>query len=785
MKLFYNASIKQKLEVVILVTAAAVLLLSLLLFMAVEINSAREDAESRLSVLATVLGANSSAALAFRDRDTGKDVLVTLSSQKEILRASIIESDGDLFAEYLSPRYQSKAGSAQQETLIGMILGLVEIEEPIVLDGDTIGYFKIVGDMSRVHSQLLSQSLMALGVFIVSMVLALLLSNRFQRVLSVPVRRFLDTMEAVAQSRDFGRRAERSSNDELGTLVDGFNLMLDQLQSYDLELASYRENLEHLVAERTAELESAKKGAEAASRAKSNFVATMSHEIRTPMSGVIGFTGLLEKTVLDANQQDYLNVITTSANSLMDIIDDILDFSKMEAGKIKLHSSDFDLEALIDGVRELFVPKAASKGLVLLTSVSPDIPAHLQGDPLRLRQVLINLISNAVKFTDQGQVSLVVNSESRDDHGIDLAISVRDTGIGIEEKQQSLLFQAFQQCDGSMTRQHGGTGLGLAIVQRLISLMGGKILVSSALGKGAEFTIKVRLGLTEEQALFNSPMVEVTTPSSAEMADRNMPLSAVSSTMLADQRILVVDDSPVNLLLAKTLLVQAGAEVVAVEGAAKALALLPARSFDLILIDLEMPDMTGIEATRKLREPGSGAEHVPIVAVTAHAFAEKRCEVKDAGMDDLLAKPYFPEQLYAIVDHWCNGARAGYESGSFANVDALPIYDRGAALAAAAGDEEHAAQVLTAFMESLPASETAIRTAYAATDYAALNQSLHRLAAAAGGCGAAIIEAKAGQLQEMLAQRPVPLEQLDSAVSSVLDQVGLFTGHVQGSVSQS
>jgi signal transduction histidine kinase/ActR/RegA family two-component response regulator len=648
MHLLQNASIKHKLEAIILVTTASALLLSLLLFMTVEINSARGETAARLQSLALLLGANSSAAITFNDYSTAEDILETLSTQKDVINATIFLENGDVFASYLATNYATIEDGNEDSSLIDTYFSLVSVNQPIFLDSERIGSLSIVGDMSRARSLLFHQSLMILGAFIVSMLFAFWLSNRFQRVISKPVQQLLRTMKKIAVKRDFSHRAKRLSNDELGSLVDGFNAMLDRIQRHDSKLAAYHQDLDRQVSERTQQLNTAKNEAEAASQAKSDFLATMSHEIRTPMSGVIGFGHLLKKTALDNQQLEYVDIIISSAQSLLEIIDDILNFSKMEAGKLSLEYSNFVMETLTHGVEMLFAPKALEKGVTLTSSVAEDVPSMLYGDPARLRQVLINLVGNAIKFTDEGSVNVRIDKEGEQGDEVTIRITVSDTGIGISPKQQLQLFQPFQQCDASITRNYGGTGLGLVIAQRLVGLMDGKITLTSEPGEGSTLVARAHMKkatkIHENNKLIN--LSEKTTsafktPGYAEDVDSSF----------SDLTILVVDDSNVNLTLAKTLLLKKNAHVVAVTSALEALEIIKRQQFDLILMDLEMPKMSGIEAAKKIRKK-LDSNTLPIIALTAHVLPIKQEYVLNAGMDDLLAKPYLPDQLYAIVSKW-------------------------------------------------------------------------------------------------------------------------------------
>ncbi|MET0004571.1 MAG: ATP-binding protein [Candidatus Thiodiazotropha sp.] len=780
MYLLRNASIKHKLEAIILVTTASVLLLSLLLFMIVEINSARGETATRLQSLAILLGANSSAAITFDDQSTAKDILSTLSTQKDVVEATIFLNNGESFARYQSENYKSTLDFSDNRSGIGSYFKLVAIKEKILLDGENIGYLHIVGDMSRAHSLLLHQSLMVLGVFIVSMLFAFWLSNRFQRVISRPVQQLLRTMKKIAVKRDFSHRAKRLSNDELGSLVDGFNAMLDRIQRHDSKLSAYHQDLERQVTERTHQLNTAKNEAEAASQAKSDFLATMSHEIRTPMSGVIGFGHLLKKTTLNDQQREYADIIISSAQGLLEIIDDILNFSKMEAGKVTLEYSNFVMENLAHGVEMLFAPKALEKGIILTSSVADDVPPLLYGDPAKIRQVLINLVGNAIKFTDEGSISIKIDKEDQQGDEVTILITVSDTGIGISQQQQSQLFQPFQQCDGSITRNYGGTGLGLVIAQRLVDLMEGEITLTSKPDEGSTFVTRIHLNTAKKaEGIEQLPDIPNIT------ANLLVPPDGIDNTdSLFDKlTILVVDDSNVNLTLAKALLLKKGAQVVAATSALEALEAIDSREFNLILMDLEMPKMSGIEATRKIRETHDSRQ-LPIVAVTAHVLPQKKEDVFDAGMDDLLTKPYLPDQLYRIVSKWTGHLyNPADEQLPHSKIDGdSAIYDQQTALASVANDNKTAELILDEFLEMLPGCEAALKEACSAGDHTALYQTAHKLEGSASTSGASSIYEEAVTLKTALKQKSVQSDQIDRCVTALLEQTDQFRQYFSNKV---
>ena len=386
-----------------------------------------------------------------------------------------------------------------------------------------------------------------------------------------------------------------------------------------------------------AEMERAKVAAEAATLSKSAFLANMSHEIRTPMNGILGMTDLALEISVNDEQRDYLSLVKSSAGSLMKVINDILDFSKIEAGRLDLESIEFDLRSLVDSVEKMMTLPAREIGLDLRCDVSPDLPEIIVGDPGRLRQLLVNLMGNAIKFTQRGGVTVLVESESRSDEGMSLLFTVADTGIGITVDQQRSIFQAFTQADGSTTRKYGGTGLGLAISSQLVTLMQGHIWVESETGRGSTFRFTARFGL-------NSAAVDPAQPAVRSVAARDaIPCSVTVPPMeIANSgfRILLAEDNLVNQKLAVRLLEKRGHSVVVAMNGLEALEALEHEGFDLVLMDVQMPEMSGLEATEAIRiKERETGRHIPIIAMTAHAMRGDRERCLEAGMDGYTTKP--------------------------------------------------------------------------------------------------------------------------------------------------
>ncbi|HRA42610.1 MAG TPA: ATP-binding protein, partial [Gammaproteobacteria bacterium] len=568
----------------------------------------------------------------------------------------------------------------------------------------------------------------AILIFLFGLSISALLAYRMGRNLSHPI---LEMGKVVNKIREgaLNTRTQVSSYPELKMLGSGINAMAETLENAHNELQhkinqatlSLRRTLETIEVQNI-ELEMSRRAAEHANKIKSEFLADMSHEIRTPLNGVVGFVNLLQKTELNPKQQEYIRTIQKSANNLLAILNDILDFSKMEAGKLRIERSIMDVRECIDEILNLLLPHAQEKNIALIPLIYSDVPAQVLGDPLRIKQIVTNLVSNAIKFTERGSVIVRVMLENESFPHTTLRVNVTDTGIGLSPEEQKVLFHAFNQTKSA--HKSGGTGLGLVISKKLVEQMGGTIGVESEPQQGSTFWFTFQVESTPQVEF--TAQVEPTLETQPALTSSTLSSFVPSLDVLEPPvNVLAVDDNPENLKLIRILLEDMGIEVTTTDNGKAAIVAVRQKTFDLILLDIRMPNMTGLEAAHIIRnvEAEYHRKPTPIIALTANALAAEKESLFKNDINDYLAKPIGEIELKNILKKWIQ---------SETNVCTI---DWALGKQLAGGRVELAQEFFEKLREILPLEKQRINDDYQKRNWQAFSDRIHKLHGACCYCG--------------------------------------------------
>jgi signal transduction histidine kinase/CheY-like chemotaxis protein/HPt (histidine-containing phosphotransfer) domain-containing protein len=773
---FRNLSIRSKLMVITMIVSTISLLVASGAFLAKDASIGRRELLESIGTDADMVSRNSTAALSFQNQADAAETLSALRAADNIDAAWTFTTDGKVFATYFrdhefpTPTAEFIRGGVPFEGS-----NFFQVSRPVVLNDQTIGTVVVRCNLDALTERYHDYIKVILLVITASTGIALVLVARLQRAVSGPILNLAETAKTVSSEKNYKLRAKNSGKDELGTLVDCFNQMLDEIQRRDQELQTHHDHLEEQVNRRTEELRKvnseltiAKELAEQTSRTKSAFLANMSHEIRTPMTAIVGYAELmLDPEQDDADRKDCVQVIRRNGAHLLELINDILDLSKIEADKMTVERIRVNLPQMVTEVVSLMRLRAVQKGLDFEVTYETPIPKEILADALRVRQILVNLIGNAVKFTSTGQVKLHI-SQKRLGQSNRIRFAISDTGIGMDEAQRAKLFQSFSQADDSMTRRFGGTGLGLTISKRLAVILGGDITVESEVGKGSCFTVEIDAGDLSDVEMLHG-LVESMAP---------LPeTSHVMTKVVLNGRILLAEDGLDNQRLISTHLRKAGAEVTIAPNGQVALDLVEHEPFDLILMDMQMPVLDGYGSASKMRKLGYT---MPIIALTAHAMADDRAKCINAGCTEYLSKPVDREKLLSTVADYLARARgitggATQTAQSQLSMEPQKTQSPGGIESEFANDPDMK-DLVDEYVQRLPVEVAKMTSLLNSGEIESLRRVAHQLKGSGGGYGFNQITSLAAVADHSI-KDGAPIEKLKSEIDSLIEHIRAIRGY--------
>ena len=587
-----------------------IFLLSLVLF---ALFSALSTAKDRGNSYADILAYNLQASLAFSDQESARVTLESVANISDVTGIEVIEQQGSVFVKTGSvPEHSTSSYASFRSFYVARSL--------VTVGNENLGVVRVALTLDPIYTTALQVSAYAFLLWLLALMFSVPLTRALNRRVTLPLARISELMKRSAAEETFDERVKFKRNDELGETAAALNNLLDRVADRDTRLSAFIE-----------ELTLARDAAESATRAKSSFLANMSHEIRTPMNGVVGLIDLVKLEGLNDKQLTWITSMERSAEALLNVIDDILDFTKIESGKLNISPSDFELSPCIESVMDLFYEQATTRNIALTLTIDESAPTSLFTDQGRLRQILTNLIGNAFKFTTQGRIEVIVGVATI---GVrpSVRVTVSDTGIGIPKDQFDLVFARFQQIESGLTRRYGGAGLGLSICKELASLMGGTMDFESSETSGSQFWFDIPI---ESSTTSQSDLASDAAPA----LERNVPL-LVPSVDDSDISVMVAEDSQVNQFIIKELLKNLGVDATMVDDGAQAIAASEHTAYDLIFMDVSMPVMDGLTATQKIRaRECAGDTQTMIVGLSAHAMLGDVERAIESGMDDYITKP--------------------------------------------------------------------------------------------------------------------------------------------------